>query len=232
MKTANQELANQAETDRDDLGIDASSDDSKSVAAPKASTDAVAERALSEDSEPAYRPPAREPEKTHSVLGKSVAFKGDLHAEEDLFIQGTIDGSIQHDADCLTIGVHGKVKANIVGRRVIVQGRVNGNLHATESVVIEPSANVRGDIFSPSVGLKEGARFKGRIDMDSDPVKVAERRRSAAAPRKAVKENPSVSAGPEEPAEDAVAKSSTTPTRKSTAASARKRAPRKTREKK
>ena len=232
MKTANQELANQAESDHDEHGIDASANDPESVAASTASTDAVAEKALSEDSEPAYRPPAREPDKSHSVLGKSVAFKGDLHAEEDLFIQGKIEGSIRHDADCLTIGVHGKVKANIVGRRVIVQGRVNGNLHATESVVIEPSAHVRGDIFSPSVGLKEGARFKGRIDMDSDPVKVAESRRSSSATRKAVKDNPPVSAGPEEPAEDVVAKSSATPARKSTAASAKKRSSRKTREKK
>lgn len=230
MKTANQDLASQAESDRNELGIDASANVSKSAADSKETVDAAAEKALSENSEPTRRPADGELEKNHSVLGKSVTFKGDLHAEEDLFILGTIKGSIRHDANCLTIGVHGKVNANIVGRRIIVQGRVTGNVHATDSVVIEPSAHVRGDIYAPTVGLKEGARFKGSIDMDSDPVKVAEEGRSVAATRKPATSNPPVSAAEEERAEAGAAKPATRAESKTTTRSAKKRSARKTRE--
>ena len=233
MNTANRDYASQIEPKRDEPGIDTSPNAPTSGRDSTVHTDAVVEKTLSQSPEPTQRSPRVESKQAHSVLGKTVTFKGDLHAEEDLFVQGRIEGSIQHDANCLTIGVHGTVKANIVGRRIIVQGRVNGNVHATESVVIEPSAHVRGDIFAPSVGLKEGAKFKGRIDMDSDPVKIAEDSRSAAANRKAP--TPEAAAAPSENEsedEDGTSKSSTTTESKSTTSSAKKRSTRKNRDKK
>lgn len=105
-----------------------------------------------------------------SVIGQTLQFKGDLVAEEDLLIQGSVKGTINHRAKNLTIGAHGNVTANIVAQNVIVQGKIQGEIRATESVVIEPSARVVGDIFAPRVGLKEGAKFKGSIDMDADPT--------------------------------------------------------------
>ena len=105
-----------------------------------------------------------------SVIGQTLKFKGDLVAEEDLLIQGSVKGTIDHRAKNLTIGAHGNVTANIVAENVIVQGKVQGEIRATESVVVEPSARVVGDIFAPRVGLKEGAKFKGSIDMDADPT--------------------------------------------------------------
>jgi len=104
-----------------------------------------------------------------SVIGQTLKFKGDLVAEEDLLIQGRVNGTISHRAKNLTIGAHGDVKANISAQNVIVQGKINGEIRATESVVVEPSAFVIGDIYAPRVGLKEGAKFKGSIDMDADP---------------------------------------------------------------
>jgi cytoskeletal protein CcmA (bactofilin family) len=104
-----------------------------------------------------------------SVIGQTLKFKGDLVAEEDLLIQGSVKGTIDHRAKNLTIGAHGNVTANIVAENVIVQGKIQGEIRATESVVVEPSARVVGDIFAPRVGLKEGAKFKGSIDMDADP---------------------------------------------------------------
>ncbi len=105
-----------------------------------------------------------------SVIGQTLKFKGDLIAEEDLLIQGSVKGTIDHRAKNLTIGAHGNVTANIIAENVIVQGKIQGEIRATESVVVEPSARVVGDIFAPRVGLKEGAKFKGSIDMDADPT--------------------------------------------------------------
>jgi cytoskeletal protein CcmA (bactofilin family) len=101
-----------------------------------------------------------------SVLGPTVCFKGELTADEDLMIQGQIEGSIHHHARHLTIGPKGKVKADIHANHIIIQGEVEGDLFGSEAVIIESSARVRGNIFAPSVALKEGAKFKGSIDMD------------------------------------------------------------------
>jgi len=119
-----------------------------------------------------------------SVLGKSVVFKGEFEADEDLLIDGRVEGKITHRAEHLTIGPHGDVKADIMAQRVLVQGRVVGNIHATDTIVIEPSAHVAGNLFAPRVGLKEGAEFDGRIQMtrtaaDASKVQSGETRASA-----------------------------------------------------
>jgi cytoskeletal protein CcmA (bactofilin family) len=115
-------------------------------------------------------PPKRDGEETDhrrelSVLGKSVVFKGEFEAQEDLLIDGRVEGTINHRAEHLTIGPHGDIKADITAQRVLVQGRVVGNIRASETIVIEPSAHVIGNLFAPRIGLKEGAEFDGRIQM-------------------------------------------------------------------
>jgi cytoskeletal protein CcmA (bactofilin family) len=102
-----------------------------------------------------------------SVLGKTLVFKGELTANEDLLIQGRVEGSITHTASHLAIGAHGDVKADITGRRVIIQGKLEGDVRATESIVVEVSANVRGNLYAPRITLKDGAKFRGSIDMES-----------------------------------------------------------------
>ena len=109
-----------------------------------------------------------------SVLGPTVRFKGELTADEDLMIQGEIEGSIRHQARHLTIGPQGRVKADIHANHIIVQGEVEGDMYGTEAVIIEASSRVRGTVFAPRVALKEGAKFKGSIDMDqSEPREQA-----------------------------------------------------------
>jgi cytoskeletal protein CcmA (bactofilin family) len=100
-----------------------------------------------------------------SVIGPSLVFKGELTAEEDLLIQGRVEGSIHHSATNLTIGANGDVKADIVARKVIIQGAVQGDVRASDAVTVEASARVQGNLFAPLVALKDGAKFKGAIDM-------------------------------------------------------------------
>ena len=101
-----------------------------------------------------------------SVLGPSLRFKGELHADEDLLIQGQLEGSIEHTRS-LTIGTEGGVKGNIRARIVIIDGTVEGDIHGLESVTVRETARVHGNIFAPRVGLADGAKFTGRIDMDA-----------------------------------------------------------------
>lgn len=99
-----------------------------------------------------------------SVLGPTLKFKGELTAEEDLMIQGSIEGSIKHSSS-LTIGESGHVKANVAAEYIAVEGNVEGDIHGTQSVTVRETANISGNISSPTVSLLEGATFNGNIDM-------------------------------------------------------------------
>ena len=101
-----------------------------------------------------------------SVLPPSLKFKGELSADEDLLIQGTIEGTIHH-TQRVTVCEEGKVKANIRAQVIKVEGQVEGDLHADRSVFLAESGNLRGNIHAPSVCLVEGSHFNGAIDMES-----------------------------------------------------------------
>ena len=100
-----------------------------------------------------------------SIIPASLKFKGELSADEDLLIQGQIQGTIKH-TQRLTVGKAGKVKANISAQVIKVEGTVWGDLTAERSVSVENSGNLRGNIHAPSVCLVEGSRFNGMVDMD------------------------------------------------------------------
>ena len=101
-----------------------------------------------------------------SVLGPTLRFKGELSADEDLLIEGTVEGSIRH-TQRITVGPKGKVKANISAALIVVEGNVEGDLHAQKSVKIKDTADVRGNVHAPSVTITEGAKFNGGIEMES-----------------------------------------------------------------
>jgi cytoskeletal protein CcmA (bactofilin family) len=102
-----------------------------------------------------------------------LKFKGDLTANEDLLIQGRVEGSIKHTSN-LTIGEEGKVKANINAEFICVEGKVTGDLYGSKSVVVKATANIDGNIHSPTVSLLEGSTFNGKIDMSGKEQPQAE----------------------------------------------------------
>ena len=117
-----------------------------------------------------------------SILGPTLYFKGDLSAEEDLLIQGRVEGSITH-TQRLTVGVQGTVKANIRAQTIIVEGTVDGDLQAEKSVFVKETAKIRGNIFAPTISILEGASFSGNIDMDGKKAGQLPGRQEAATVR-------------------------------------------------
>jgi cytoskeletal protein CcmA (bactofilin family) len=117
-----------------------------------------------------------------SVLGPTLYFKGDLSAEEDLLIQGRVEGSVTH-TQRLTVGVQGTVKANIRAQLIVVEGTVDGDLQAEKSVFVKETAKVRGNIYAPAVSILEGACFSGNIDMDGKKPGQASAKQDSSAPR-------------------------------------------------
>jgi cytoskeletal protein CcmA (bactofilin family) len=108
-----------------------------------------------------------------SVLGPTLKFRGELSAQEDLIVQGSVEGSITH-TQSLTIGTDGTMKGDIRARVIVIDGKVEGDLYATESVNIRATAKVKGNVFAPRVGINEGAFFQGQIDMQPSGAAVQE----------------------------------------------------------
>jgi cytoskeletal protein CcmA (bactofilin family) len=98
-------------------------------------------------------------------IGKSVVIKGELNGSEDLTVEGQVEGKIELREHVLTIGPHGRIKAEIFAKAVIVLGEVTGNIVASEKVDIRDNGSVDGDIVSPRVAIAEGAHFRGSVDM-------------------------------------------------------------------
>ena len=110
--------------------------------------------------------------KNVSVIGPTLVFKGELSADEDLIIEGHIEGTIAHHKKHLTVGAQGRVKADIHASSVIVLGQLIGDIHSEGMVSLAKGAEVQGDIFCGRIVMEDGARFKGKIDMGEQP-KVA-----------------------------------------------------------
>lgn len=117
---------------------------------------------------PVIEPQPPKPKPNLSIIGKTVELKGELVAAEDLLIQGKLEGSVKNKSQNLVVGTDGNLRANVDGKSVVVQGTVSGDIHGDESVVIESSACVQGNISSSSIGVEKGARFKGSIDSLSE----------------------------------------------------------------
>jgi cytoskeletal protein CcmA (bactofilin family) len=120
-------------------------------------------------------PPRRTTER--ATIGPSIFIMGDLSGDEDLVIEGRVEGKVDLKQNNVTVGKNGRVRADIFGRIVTVEGEVDGNVFAQEQAILRQSGAIRGNIAAPRVILEDGSRFKGSIDME--PKEAA---RPAAAP--------------------------------------------------
>ena len=100
-----------------------------------------------------------------SVFGPTLRFKGELKAQEDLKIEGRIEGTINHQQR-VVVGAKGEVVATVTAAAIDVDGKVQGDMHAKKSVKVSQSAVVRGNIRAPSVSITEGANFNGSVSME------------------------------------------------------------------
>lgn len=98
------------------------------------------------------------------MIGKDIAIRGEIKGDEDLHIEGQVEGKIISTRQ-VTIGEHGKVNAAIEADSVVIYGEVTGNVTARTVFQLVPSGKMKGDIHSPKVNIAEGARFQGNIDM-------------------------------------------------------------------
>jgi len=102
--------------------------------------------------------------KEQAVIGPSISIKGELSGEEDLMIQGRVEGKIDLKKNNVTVGRNGHIKGDIYGKIISIEGEVQGNLFGEENIVIRESGVVHGNMRTPRFSLEDGANFKGSID--------------------------------------------------------------------
>ncbi len=101
----------------------------------------------------------------HTLLGENTHFKGSLHSQNSLRIDGTLEGDIHAQGE-LFIGEKSKIKANIVAKRIIVAGEVIGNIEALQGLEIISTGKVYGDISGARLVIEKGAVYRGKVNMD------------------------------------------------------------------
>ncbi len=102
-------------------------------------------------------------------LGAGSHVKGDISGNEDLYVDGTIEGSIQLKDRKLTIGTNAKLTADVVAGEVIVYGSIKGNLRARDRIEIKKDGSVVGDLITARIMIEDGASFKGSIEIERKP---------------------------------------------------------------
>jgi len=105
-------------------------------------------------------------------IGKSVVIKGELSGSEDLYLDGSVEGKIELRNHSLTIGPNGRVKADVTAKAVVVQGKLDGSITASDRVELRKSAVVNGDLTTQRIAIEEGAFLKGKVDVQKEAGKA------------------------------------------------------------
>jgi cytoskeletal protein CcmA (bactofilin family) len=101
-----------------------------------------------------------------ACLGATLKIEGKVTSEEDLQIDGKVQGPISLPGQRLTVGRTAQLNSEVTAGEVIVYGKVTGNLRARDRVEIKKEGSVIGDITTARISIEDGADFKGRIEID------------------------------------------------------------------
>jgi cytoskeletal protein CcmA (bactofilin family) len=155
-------------------------------ATPQATTPTPAPAPQAQAATPSLPRETRERTEVRNVanIGKSICVKGELSGNEDLMIDGRVEGKVVLSGHAVTIGQSGTVTAEIQAKTVVVNGQVKGNITAEDRVEVAATGSMQGDVRAPRVILADGAKFKGSIDMDGSALRDA--RNATAKPGAAV----------------------------------------------
>ncbi|HXW90416.1 MAG TPA: polymer-forming cytoskeletal protein [Terriglobales bacterium] len=126
-------------------------------------------------------------------IGKSLNIKGELSGSEDLYVDGVVEGSIELTKNNLVIGRNGQVRANVHAKGVVIEGKVEGNIRATECTELRKTAVATADILTQRIVVEDGALLIGKVNVQPEGAKStakaveaqAEAKPSPAPPRSA-----------------------------------------------
>ncbi len=106
------------------------------------------------------------PGEAAAVIGKSVQIRGEVKGNEDLVVEGLVEGTVTLTEHRLTIGANARVTANVTARDVVVQGHLQGDIHAAGRVELRGGSHVNGDIRAARLSVEDNAIFSGKVELD------------------------------------------------------------------
>ena len=142
------------------------------------------------------RPTGATADRATARLGLSLHLKGEISGNEDLHIDGTVEGAVQLGEGKLTVGATANVTADIIAREVVVWGKVKGNVHAKGKIEIKKDGSVIGDLTTAQIIIEDGAYFKGSIEIDRSADKEADNNVSPRTTSRPTKSLAAAGAGP------------------------------------
>jgi cytoskeletal protein CcmA (bactofilin family) len=147
------------------------------ITAPAAPVPVIAKPVVNATVAPAYAPTSVPVSMSTSVISAGLKIRGEISGSSDLHIEGEAHGKIRLSGGRVSIGPQGKVQADVDAREIVVEGSLQGNLKASESVRLGPSSRVQGSVMAPRIGIEDGARLRGQVEMvranDSRPASPA-----------------------------------------------------------
>ena len=109
--------------------------------------------------------PAPEPRVEGTRITAAITLKGEISGNEDLFLDGALEGSIRMPDSRVTIGPNARVAADVEADEIVVEGRVTGNLRARTRVELRRTSHVRGDLSAQRIAIQDGACFNGKAEV-------------------------------------------------------------------
>ncbi len=113
---------------------------------------------------------SKDTEKLESFIGPNTDFQGELRVKGSLRVDGQIEGQL--NAEYVILGKTAVVKGEVMGKKIIVGGKVEGNLRAQEVLEINSTGKVLGDIYTNKISVMEGGEFNGKIQMKKEEKRV------------------------------------------------------------
>lgn len=104
-----------------------------------------------------------------TTIGPSVKVEGDVNAVGDVFVEGTVQGTISTDQH-VTIGANAEVIADIKANSAEIAGKVKGKITIVQDLAIKSTAHITGDLSTSNLSMEKGATLNGQVTMGSAPV--------------------------------------------------------------
>lgn len=162
------------------------------VTQPTPSSSGITASAPVKETRPLELPKTNDPFRSDVAahIGKSVLIKGELSGSEDLYLDGEVEGTIELREHSLVVGPNGRIKASISAREVVLHGKAEGNIRATERVELRKSCVLVGDITTHRILIEDGAFFKGSVDLQKEGKPEPRKSMAAAAAASSIHSSP------------------------------------------
>ena len=108
-----------------------------------------------------------------SWLSPTMRVRGEISGNEEVLVDGKVEGPISVGEHRLTVGRNGQVTGGLAAREIIIYGKVDGNHNVvSESIEIKKDASVMGDVTTRRIVIEDGADFKGSIEIEGSDKQV------------------------------------------------------------